>query len=146
MSLTCFDSPPVRPAVYGRFIDVLCRDLTSGSSSLATTVRFSEVIHSSIQQDADVSSHNQAFADQSPSLARRLGFAALPLGCLVVRVIFQTIEILADTSHIDECAPPPRRLAVSKGFLGYLSLGPEGQARLISWLLWTLIVCVLWSW
>lgn len=87
----------------------------------------------------------QAFADQSPALARRLGFAALPVGCLIVRVIFQTIEMLADTSHIDECAPP-RKLAVARGFLSYISIGPEGQARIFSWFVFLLIGTILWSW
>lgn len=88
----------------------------------------------------------QAFADQSPALARRLGFASLPLGCLIVRVIFQTIEMLADTSHIDECAPPRNKLAVGRGILSYLSIGPEGQARIFSWLLYLLVGAVIWAW
>lgn len=95
--------------------------------------------------EAEVVLH-QAFADQSPALARRLGFASIPLGCLVVRVIFQTIEILADTSHIDECAPPQGRSMVAKGLLGYISIGPEGQAKIVSWLLWAVIAFALWSW
>ncbi|KAK9897095.1 DUF747-domain-containing protein [Cystobasidium minutum MCA 4210] len=112
----------IRPAVYGRFIDVLCKDLIMGNPS----------------------SPDSAFADQSPALARRLGFAALPLGCLIVRVIFQTIEMLADTSHIDECAPRSK-LAVGRGFLSYFTIGPEGQARLLSWLLFLVVGAILWS-
>lgn len=89
----------------------------------------------------------QAFADQSPALARRLGFAALPLGCLVIRVLFQTIEMLTDTSHIDECAPPRKRsLLDTKGFFSYLTIGPEGRAKLGYFVLWALLACVLWSW
>ncbi|GAA5899635.1 hypothetical protein JCM6882_001171 [Rhodosporidiobolus microsporus] len=75
----------IRPGVYGRFVDVLCKDLVAG------------------KRDAE------PFVDQSPTVARRLGFAALPLGCLVVRVISQAFEMLADDSGVDECAPSPAR-------------------------------------
>ncbi|GAA5843068.1 hypothetical protein JCM11251_002721 [Rhodosporidiobolus azoricus] len=87
----------IRPGVYGRFVDVLCKDLVAG------------------KRDAE------PFVDQSPTVARRLGFAALPLGCLVVRVISQAFEMLADDSGVDECAPAPVR-----GALG-LGLGVSGR-------------------
>ncbi|BGP19783.1 hypothetical protein JCM10213v2_007901 [Rhodosporidiobolus nylandii] len=75
----------IRPGVYGRFVDVLCKDLVAGFAG---------------KREAE------PFVDQSPSVARRLGFAALPLGCLVVRVISQAFEMLTDDSGVDECAPP----------------------------------------
>lgn len=132
----------VRPAVYGRFIDVLCKDLVMGNPSSPDSVS-----KASSPTLRNCGSHlpAQPFADQSPALARRLGFAALPVGCLIVRVIFQTIEMLADTSHIDECAPP-RKLAVGRGLLSYLSIGPEGQARIINWLVFLVILAILWAW
>ncbi|GAA5860937.1 hypothetical protein JCM8547_003894 [Rhodosporidiobolus lusitaniae] len=78
----------IRPGVYGRFVDVLCKDLVDGKKG------------------------TEPFVDQSPSVARRLGLAALPLGCLVVRVISQVFEMLADDSGVDECAPRPAVLGL----------------------------------
>ncbi|PWZ03801.1 DUF747-domain-containing protein [Testicularia cyperi] len=78
----------IRPAVYGRFMDVLCRDLVVGGPSTRERSR------------------KHTFVDQSPIVSRRLGFAALPLACLLVRLILQIIGMIGDTSHIDECAVP----------------------------------------
>jgi len=44
--------------------------------------------------------------DQSPSVSRRLGFASLPISCLVIRVFSQAFEILGDESGMDECLMP----------------------------------------
>lgn len=78
----------IRPAVYGRFMDVLCRDLVVGGPSTRENSR------------------KHTFVDQSPIISRRLGFAALPLACLLVRLILQIIGMIGDTSHIDECIAP----------------------------------------
>lgn len=40
--------------------------------------------------------------DQSPLVARRLGFASIPLACLVIRIGAQAIGMLASTSHRDD--------------------------------------------
>ncbi|KPV72068.1 uncharacterized protein RHOBADRAFT_4739, partial [Rhodotorula graminis WP1] len=63
----------IRPGVYGRFVDVLCKDLVTGAGS----------------GGGRRTHEGEPFVDQSPLVSRRLGFAALPLGCLVVRVISQ---------------------------------------------------------
>lgn len=79
----------IRPSVYGRFMDVLCRDLTiAGRSTKANTRR------------------RHTFVDQSPVVSRRLGFAAIPLACLLVRMTSQILGMLQDDSHFDECARP----------------------------------------
>lgn len=39
--------------------------------------------------------------DQSPLVARRLGFASIPLACLVIRVGVQAIGMLTSSSHQD---------------------------------------------
>ncbi|GAA5900861.1 hypothetical protein JCM8208_004629 [Rhodotorula glutinis] len=80
----------IRPGVYGRFVDVLCKDLVTGAGS----------------GGGRRTHEGEPFVDQSPLVSRRLGFAALPLGCLVVRVISQAFEMLADESGVDECAVP----------------------------------------
>lgn len=76
----------IRPAVYGRFMDVLCRDLVVGGPSQR--------------------SRKHSFVDQSPIVSRRLGFAALPLACLLIRLIGQILGMIGDTSHFDECTMP----------------------------------------
>ncbi|KAM0786165.1 hypothetical protein ACM66B_006972 [Microbotryomycetes sp. NB124-2] len=81
----------IRPAVYGRFIDVLCRDLVEGRDRRTS----------------------QPFVDQSPAVSRRLGFAPLPLACLVVRIVMQAFEMLRDDTHVDECAVPSSSLLFS---------------------------------
>lgn len=81
----------IRPAVYGRFMDVLCRDLVvTGSSAGSPNAR----------------ARKHTFVDQSPIVSRRLGFAALPLACMLVRITLQMIGMVGDDSHFDECAMP----------------------------------------
>ena len=110
----------IRPQVYGRFIDVLCKDLVSVDGQAS-----------------------QPFVDQSPVVSRRLGFAALPLGCLAVRIMFQMVDMLSDDSHIDECAPAKKR-----GGRGWLAtggfLGPESQDAVVKWAVVVAIVFVVW--
>ncbi|PWN28054.1 DUF747-domain-containing protein [Jaminaea rosea] len=87
----------IRPSVYGRFMDVLCRDLVvagpADSSSEAASA-------------GGGTKRRHTFVDQSPIVSRRLGFAALPLACLLVRISAQIWGMLADDSHYDECAAP----------------------------------------
>lgn len=77
----------IRPSVYGRFIDVLCKDLVSD--------------HQIIKHDQNDTEDNQdikPFVDKSPAVSRRLGFSVFPIFCLSVRVSFQAIDMLSDTS------------------------------------------------
>lgn len=60
----------IRPSIYGKYIDVLCKDLVIGSPGR-------------------ISGKNHAFVDQSPVVSRRIGFPVLPLACLV-RIIKKT--------------------------------------------------------
>lgn len=46
--------------------------------------------------------------DQSPLVARRLGFASIPLACLVMRVAAQAIGMLTLSSPHDAADPMPR--------------------------------------
>ncbi|BFZ61296.1 hypothetical protein YB2330_002358 [Saitoella coloradoensis] len=66
----------LRPRVYKRYLDVLCRDY--------------------------VVSEN-AFVDQSPAVARRIGFASLPLACLTIRAGMQVWSMLrlVHTSNVN---------------------------------------------
>ncbi|CEQ42664.1 SPOSA6832_04523, partial [Sporobolomyces salmonicolor] len=109
----------IRPQVYGRFVDVLCMDLVAGGRGGRTKGGSDLLIEGGGISTA--SQAQQPFVDQSPLVARRLGFAALPLGCLVVRVIAQAFEMLADDSGVDECAPP-------RGLSGGSRAGGGGKA------------------
>ncbi|KAF5351654.1 hypothetical protein D9756_007730 [Leucocoprinus leucothites] len=60
----------IRPSVYERYTDVLCRDLASGSAV------------------------GRRGARKSPLVARRLGFASLPLAVLVILVGSQSISLM----------------------------------------------------
>ncbi|KOS12947.1 hypothetical protein Malapachy_0541 [Malassezia pachydermatis] len=69
----------IRPAIYGRYMDVLCRDVLPPKTSVAM----------------DGYTQRQAsFVDQSPLATRRLGLAVLPLVCVSIRIAFQIIDML----------------------------------------------------
>ncbi|KAJ3285938.1 hypothetical protein HDU79_006931 [Rhizoclosmatium sp. JEL0117] len=66
--------------VYKKYRETLCRDLImgemDGAAGEASTVASS------------------GYVDKSPSVARRIGFVSVPLACLVVRVVVQTVRML----------------------------------------------------
>ncbi|GAA5914577.1 Emp65p [Sporobolomyces salmoneus] len=96
----------IRPKVYGRYMDVLCKDLIKGQAGNMGSTGSSNLI------------------DQSPSVSRRLGFAALPLSCLVIRVSFQAFRMLGDESGLDECLIPPNQaLKMNKRNEGFTLMG-----------------------
>lgn len=144
----------IRPAVYGRFIDVLCKDLIGGGSNRRkdqVSPCLSLCLFLLFFRWLTATSPIQPFVDQSPLVSRRLGFAALPLGCLVVRVIFQAFEMLTDDSHIDECAPPlsslTRKGAAAKFTKGGFGSSMRGMTEGVEWSGIAVIglgICVLW--
>ncbi|KAJ6609894.1 eukaryotic membrane protein family-domain-containing protein [Mycena sp. CBHHK59/15] len=66
----------IRPSVYERYTDVLCRDLASGSAVGRHGAR------------------KHTYVDQSPLVARRLGFASLPLAVLAILIGSQSISLM----------------------------------------------------
>jgi len=66
----------IRPSVYERYTDVLCRDLASGSAVGRRGAR------------------KHTYVDQSPLVARRLGFASLPLAVLAILIGSQSINLM----------------------------------------------------
>ncbi|KZV82134.1 DUF747-domain-containing protein [Exidia glandulosa HHB12029] len=66
----------IRPSVYERYTDVLCRDLASGSALSRRRAQ------------------KHTYVDQSPLVARRLGFAALPMAVLAVLLGTQSVHLL----------------------------------------------------
>lgn len=76
----------IRPSVYERYTDVLCRDLASGSAVGRRGAR------------------KHTYVDQSPLVARRLGFASLPLAVLAVLIGSQSVNLLI-SMHTDGSVP-----------------------------------------
>lgn len=66
----------IRPSVYERYIDVLCRDLASGSAV------------------GRLGARKHSYVDQSPLVARRLGFASVPLAVLAILIGFQSLNLV----------------------------------------------------
>ncbi|KAF9244872.1 eukaryotic membrane protein family-domain-containing protein [Melanogaster broomeanus] len=66
----------IRPSVYERYTDVLCRDLSSGSAF------------------GRLGARKHAYVDQSPLVARRLGFASVPLAVLAILIGFQSVNLV----------------------------------------------------
>ncbi|KIK67453.1 hypothetical protein GYMLUDRAFT_156434 [Collybiopsis luxurians FD-317 M1] len=108
----------IRPSVYERFTDVLCRDLASGSAVGRRGAR------------------KHTFVDQSPLVARRLGFASLPLAVLVILIFHQSLSLLfslpsassgssTPTNGWNMGSPVPRR---------FLDFTYEEIVRFITWL------------
>ncbi|KAN0065053.1 hypothetical protein ACQY0O_001548 [Thecaphora frezii] len=125
----------IRPAVYGRFMDVLCRDLVVGGPSQRN--------------------RKHTFVDQSPIVSRRLGFAALPLACLLIRITVQVISMIGDTSHIDECALPAGLAARNSSLVGSAArklMSVDIDSSTFQWLdlvvrasTWTLTLVIAWA-
>lgn len=89
----------VRASVYGRFMDVLAKD----------------VLHSgTIGRGRNQKRKHPILLDQSPLVARRLGIAAMPLAALVVRIGGQVVGMLASSAHADEDIQPDRMWQVLK--------------------------------
>ncbi|KIR40127.1 hypothetical protein I313_04048 [Cryptococcus deuterogattii Ram5] len=84
----------VRASVYERFTDVLAKDVLLAGS----------ITSSSSRRHRDGKSRNhRILLDQSPLVARRLGFASIPLACLVLRISWQAIGMLTMShSHPEE--------------------------------------------
>ena len=80
--------------------------------------------------------------DQSPVVSRRLGFASLPLGCLVVRIIFQAFEMLADDSHVDECDPRGSLWSFPPTLAGSW----DWSGRIGGWIVFGMVLLIGWAW
>ena len=78
----------IRPSVYERYKDVLCRDLASGSR---------------------LGARKHGYVDQSPVVARRLGFASLPLAVLTILIGTQAVMLLASAASPPSVSALPER-------------------------------------
>ena len=77
-----------KPAIYGRFLDVLAKDYYS---NVSPTNRYFDDYH----HDASNLTVSQAFADQN--LTRRLGLPVIPLASLFIRASVQTYHMFLAT-------------------------------------------------
>lgn len=77
----------IRPSVYERYTDVLCRDLDVSSHSRSHS-------RSESEGEGRTHPHPHPYVDQSPAVARRLGFAVLPLAILAVLVGQQSVGMV----------------------------------------------------
>lgn len=99
----------IRPSVYERYTDVLCRDLGVSSSSSfhspspssSSNRPPSDRSGNGTEKDGrrgvrtrKTSMRKHPYVDQSPIVARRLGLAALPLAILAVLIGSQSIGML----------------------------------------------------
>ncbi|KAG0311358.1 hypothetical protein BGZ99_010228 [Dissophora globulifera] len=89
----------IRPSVYGRFVDILSRDLVIGSPARL----------------GGRNDQQRMFVDQSPMVSRRIGLAALPLACLAICVTIQTLQMVQSNNMSDLGAAP---MAAAAGLSG----------------------------
>ncbi|KIL66316.1 hypothetical protein M378DRAFT_161198 [Amanita muscaria Koide BX008] len=94
----------IRPSVYERYTDVLCRDLASMTAVGRRRAR------------------KHSYVDQSPLVARRLGFASLPLAVIAILIGSQSIIPLLVTPQEDSPKWASRSLS-SASNLHYLKWG-----------------------
>ncbi|WFD45127.1 hypothetical protein MPSI1_003804 [Malassezia psittaci] len=124
----------IRPAIYGRYIDVLCRDLLSGRAA---------------RMDGD-HQRQSSFVDQSPVVTRRLGLAVMPLACIMIRLGFQIAEMINQTRiptdpAMDSVSEPSNNAAQT--LASGLRFGVEWISVYSAWLLvaviaWVFVVVV----
>ncbi|KAJ3326098.1 hypothetical protein HDU76_013018 [Blyttiomyces sp. JEL0837] len=97
----------IRPSIYRKFSDSLQRDLVGNTKKKVPVAKpgIAGVDDSSFHYPAESSDEKFRMTDldRSPSVARRIGFVSLPLACLVLRIISQTIRMLRS----DQDSGPP---------------------------------------
>jgi hypothetical protein len=92
----------IRPSVYERYQDVLCRDLANGSvvgRHAARKVASLPFFHHKKHNLSDLIRAQHTYVDQSPLVARRLGFASLPLAILASLIGSQSLGLIMDSGR-----------------------------------------------
>ncbi|EAU91148.2 DUF747 family protein [Coprinopsis cinerea okayama7 len=110
----------IRPSVYERYTDVLCLDLSSGSAVGRRRTR------------------KHSYVDQSPLVARRLGFASLPLAALFILVGSQSLSGVFSSAFSEFTYPWTWSLRTlsQDDFIYYLTWATIGL------LFWLCFVCI----
>ena len=134
----------IRPSVYERYIDVLCRDLAA--SSFVSKRRSVRKVSSTGNKHVLIFSNasplwQHTYVDQSPVVARRLGLAALPLAVLAVLVGSQSLILLIST-HFPLVETP-----TFESFMdGIMSGRLLSEVAFIRAAKWAALVFLTWIW
>ncbi|KAI0268633.1 DUF747-domain-containing protein [Gloeopeniophorella convolvens] len=102
----------IRPSVYERYTDVLCRDLASGSR---------------------LGARKHSYVDQSPVVARRLGFSSLPLAVLTILIGTQAVTLLVSSASSPSAS----------GWMELYEVGIDREAA-SHWAKWGIIGLTFW--
>lgn len=86
----------VRATVYGRFTDILAKDVLL-AGTYKTEGRNKKKVTSLVDSQTDL--QHPILLDQSPLVSRRLGIANIPLAVLVVRIGAQIFGMLTSSGH-----------------------------------------------
>ena len=114
----------IRPSIYTRFMDVLCLDF--------------------------VKEGREAYIDQSPVVSRRMGLPTVPLVCLTLTTMGQTLEIFRQRQFQQLSAPSTTVLFSSPSPTSHLKLLDATLRRIVSigegvgWEVW-LVTNALWG-
>lgn len=114
----------IRPSVYERYTDVLCRDLASASSVLGRR-----------------GARKHTYVDQSPLVARRLGFAALPLAVLAI-LIGRQLSTLVFSLTADQAADEGPKIIWQAS---PTARTPDND-DLLRFAKWTALGVLFWAW
>lgn len=123
----------IRPSVYQRYTDVLCRDLASASGVSRRGAR------------------KHTYVDQSPLVARRLGFASLPLAVLAILIGSQSVVLLV-AMHADDSSPfaelsllfsAPREVVASLSNDDWVNVGKWAALATLFWVTFVVIKLIL---
>jgi len=118
----------IRPSVYERYVDVLCRDLAVSQGSWVGRKGIAR---------------KHTYVDQSPVVARRLGFPSLPTAILGILIGSQSLSLLivnyssqpgVFTSGTREPWNAPIRILQNGVFMWISRFGPWIALGVISWL------------
>ncbi|KAG6895461.1 hypothetical protein C0992_001123 [Termitomyces sp. T32_za158] len=101
----------IRPSVYERYADVLCRDLATASAVGRRSAR------------------KHSYVDQSPLVARRLGFASLPLAVMSILIGSQSVSLM---------------FAVHPNFSSLWAAPSLYPAEILNYLTWATIGLLFW--
>ncbi|GAA6008348.1 hypothetical protein JCM11491_004443 [Sporobolomyces phaffii] len=100
----------IRPGVYKRYCDVLSKDVVRGGGATTNNPASTFLGGRRARRDDDEEEQEEERVDPAPagagapapSVARRLGFASLPLACLVIRVVDQAFELVSLRDEYDD--------------------------------------------
>ena len=122
----------IRPSVYERYTDVLCRDLASASGVSRRGARKVGCLAFLPTLLSLKRWMQHTYVDQSPLVARRLGFASLPLAVLAILIGSQTVNLLLSLH--------------SEDFSWSWDVSQFSEADWINLAKWTALGTLFWIW